>query len=75
MDIMVEFILVSRDFPIEEVYNKIGLNGTKEHCKNTILQTMSDEKYVREEECSITYSTGYIDTINVNEHIEQIFNL
>ena len=75
MEIMVEFILVSHDFPIEEVYREIGLDGKKEHLKKAIFQTMSDKKYVRDEECSITYSTGYVKTIDVGDPLEQIFTL
>lgn len=75
MEIMVEFILVSHDFPLEEVYEKIGLDGKKEHFKEAIFRTMSDEKYLREEHHCITYSTGYIETIDVGEPVEQIFKI
>lgn len=75
MKIMVEFILVSSDFPVEEVYNQIGLEGEWQRLNEARFPTLSNGKYVRDKECSITYSTGYIETIDVGDPIERIFNL
>lgn len=75
MEIMVEYILFSPDFPIEEVYKKIGIEGESQRLREASFPTLSNGNYVREKECSITYSTGYIETINVDDPIERIFNM
>ncbi len=73
MEIMVEFILVKEDFPIDEVYKKIGIfEGIKESLGKKIFATTSSKNYIREKECSITYSTGYFETINVEIPIKKI---
>lgn len=75
MEIMVEFFLIAPDFPVKEVYNQIGLEGEKAQLDEATFRTLSDKSYVRDKECSITYSTGYIETIDVGGPIEQIFDL
>lgn len=75
MEIMVEFYLFSTDFPVEEVYEQIGIEGELQRLEEASFPTFSSGNYVREKECSITYSTGYIETIDVNEPIEKIFNM
>lgn len=75
MRIMIEFVLFSPDFPIEEVYKKIGLKGEQQRLSKAIFPTLSNGSYIREKECSITYSTGYIETINVDNPLGRIFNM
>lgn len=75
MEIMVEFILFSSDFPVEEVYKKIGIEGESQRLMKASFPTLSNGNYIREKECSITYSTGYIATIDVDDPIESIFNM
>ena len=75
MEIVVEFILFSSEFPVEEVYKKIGIEGESQRLREASFPTLSNGNYVREKECSITYSTGYIETINVDDPIERIFNM
>ena len=76
METMVEFILVKEDFPIDEVYEKIGIaGGTKESLEKKIFGTLLGENYDRAKECSITYSTGYFETIDVETPIKKIYTM
>lgn len=75
MEIMVEFILFSPDFPVEEVYEQIGLEGEMQRLSEASFPTLSNGNYIREKECSITYSTGYVETIDVGDPVEKIFNM
>lgn len=75
MEIMVEFILFSPDFPVEEAYKKIGIEGEPQRLQKASFPTLSNGNYVREKECSITYSTGYMETIDVDDPIERIFTM
>lgn len=75
MDIMVEFLLVSSSFPLKEVYDTIGIEGETKRIDEAIISTASNGSYVREKACSITYSTGYLKTIDVEEPIKQIISL
>ena len=75
MEIMVEYFLISDDFPMEVVYEKIGLKGEIELQEEKTFKTLSYDSYLRPKSCSITYTTGYINTINVEDTIELIYNL
>lgn len=72
---MVEFLLIASDFPVNEVYERIGLEGECECMNEQKFQTLSSGIHMRNKECSITYSTGYIKTIDIEEPIEQIVSL
>lgn len=60
---------------MDEVYDKIGLSGKRETLTESTFQTMSNEEYIRPQEYSITYSTGYLDTTQVLVPLEQIYTL
>lgn len=76
MEIMVEFILFSEKFPIDEVYEKIGIvEGKKEDREEAQFETLSGGVYIREKECSVTYFTGYIETIDVEEPVKKIYDM
>lgn len=71
MSFIVELVLESHDFPVDEVYRKIGLKGKKEHLLKKPFQTISGDIYIREEQCSITYSTECFKTMDIKEPIEK----
>ena len=75
MGIMIEFILFSPSFPVEEVYDQIGLAGEMQQLSEMTFSTLSNGSYVREKESSITYSTGYVETVDVGDLTEKIFNI
>lgn len=75
MEIMAEFLLIASDFPMEVVYKKIGLKGEIEFQNKKTFNTLSGGSYLRPKSCSITYTTGYINTINVEETIGLIYDL
>lgn len=76
MEIMVEFILRSQEFLVDEVYEKIGISeGNKSILDEARFKTLSNEDYIRPKECSITYSTGYIETIRVADPIDRICSI
>lgn len=74
MSVMIELILFSTQFPLDEVYNYIGVAGEKIFLNEAKFPMSRSNYYVREKECSITYSTDYIDTIDVEVAVERLFN-
>ena len=75
MGIMIEFIIYASNFPIEEVYEYIGIEGNKKILDKREFATLGDEYYIRDEESSITYTTGSIDTIDLNDVVNKIFDI
>lgn len=75
MKIMVEYLLVSSSFPTQEVYEAIGLNGIQKQEEEITIPTMCGKNYIREKSSSITYSTGYIETLDVRIPLEKLYNL
>ena len=75
MEIMVEYFLVARSFPVTEVYEAIGLDGEQEHQERKVFSTPSGKDYVRQENDSITYSTGYIKAADVRIPLMMIYNM
>ncbi len=76
MEILVEFVLLSENFPIDEVNNQIGLPCSESIKKGDILHIGPNKDVLRVQTCSsLTYSTGYISTINVEEPLQKIYEL
>lgn len=75
MGIMVELLLVSDSFPMEEVYGAIGLDGELEHQDEKVFPTPSGESYVRQKNDCITYSTGYIETDDAEIPLTKIYEM
>lgn len=76
MDIQAELILYSKSFPVELVYNEIGIPG--ECCETheiVIYKTISGSDYVKEPESSITYTSKKLQTIYVSEAVDDLCNL
>ncbi len=75
MEIMVEFILFSPDFPVEEVYRQIGLDGEIQRLSEKSFPVFPNGTHVREKESSITYSTGYIETIELGDTADKLIDM
>lgn len=75
MGIMVELLLVSDSFPMEEVYGAIGLDGELEHQDEKVFPTPSGKSYVRQKNDCITYSTGYIETDDARIPLIKIYEM
>ncbi len=76
MDIQAELILYSKSFPIELVYNEIGIPGECfEADDNVIYKTISGSDYIKECESSITYASKKLQTIYVSEALDDLCNL
>lgn len=73
MEIKVEFYLFASDFPVEKVYNLVGLKGKCQRLEEAKFVKMSNDCYIRQAESSITYSTGYVNTIEVCKLLEQMY--
>ena len=52
MNIKIEFVLFSRKFPIDLVYETIGIPGYKNIIKKTKFNTLSNGEYIKDDECS-----------------------
>ena len=71
MNIMVEFIIWAEDFPTEYVSKKIGIPHSEIIQKGDILYTGQNKDIPKlQTSSSITYSTGYINTINVEKPLK-----
>lgn len=75
MNIKIEFVLFSRKFPIDLVYETIGVTGYKNITKKTKFNTLSNDEYIKDDEYSITYSAETTDTIDVNAAINKMYNM
>lgn len=75
MNIKVEFVLFSRKFPIDSVYEIIGITGYKNITKKTTFNTLSNGEYIKEDEYSITYSAETTDTVDVDVAISRMYNM
>lgn len=57
MDILTELFLFSPEFPIQKVFDEIGIDeGEISVLDAATYSTLSGEQFVREKEMSITYS-------------------
>ena len=76
MEIMFEFNVFSKDFPVEDVFKKIGIpEGEIIRHEETAIEMSCGEKYIREKECCITYSTGYIETYDTEIPMQMIYKM
>ena len=76
MQIMIEFILIAEEFPVDEVSACIGIDSCKIDKKGDVIHMGQYKQLTRiETHTSILYSTGYIETIAVEEPIEIIYNM
>lgn len=76
MDIQAELILYSKSFPVELVYNEIGIPGDRfETDDNVIYKTISGSDYIKECENSITYASKKLNTIYVSEALDDLCSL
>lgn len=76
MKIMVEFILWSDNLPVDKVINEIGIHYTEKLIKDEI-RLIGPQKNIPKvnETSSITYSTGYVKSIDVKRPIEIMYNM
>lgn len=75
MAITIEFIIFASIFPIEEVYEYIGLEGNRKMLDEKRFVTLGNGYYTREQEASITYTTGSVETIDVNDAVKKIYDI
>jgi hypothetical protein len=75
MDIMCELVLYADKFPIDEVYNYIGLEGYKEKFEERQLKIIQGNNIVFSGEYSITYSTGYTKTSKVEKVTKKMIDM
>jgi len=77
MEIMVEFIMLSEeDFPADEVSTQIGIDGCKIDKKgDTVFMGQYKQLSRIETHTSIMYSTGYIETIDVEVPIKMMYDM
>lgn len=75
MEIMAEFILCAENFPLDEVYDIIGLSGEKGKLEKKAFKNIAGEDYIRNKECSIKYATECIKTIDTTIPIQRLFSL
>ncbi len=73
LKILVEFILISEKFPVNEVKQQIGILDCEIIYSGDVVYYGTD-KQCKRIECfdSITYSTGYIETNKVADVLNQI---
>lgn len=75
MEIMVEFFLISEDFPADEVSAYIGIGNCKILKRGDLIFSSYNNKFIRiETHTSIEYTTGYVETISVEEPIKIMYN-
>lgn len=76
MEILVEFILVADNFPVEDVCKEIDIHYEK-MIKNGDVLLIGPQKDVPriQTSSSLVYSTGYINTIDVAEPLQIIYNM
>ena len=66
MEISAELILFAKAFPAEDVFDEIGINtGCIDISEEMIYKTLAGDDFKKEQECSISYSTQALDTIQV----------
>lgn len=76
MDIQAELILYSKSFPVELVYNEIGIPGDCfETNENIVYKTISGLDYIKDCESSITYVSKKLPTIYVSEVLDDLCTL
>jgi hypothetical protein len=76
MEIMVEFIMFAEEFPVDKVRDRIGIDGCKIDKKGDVALMGQYKQLSRiETHTSILYTTGYIETIDVKDPIEQIHDM
>lgn len=76
MEIMVEFMMFSDDFPVEEVIRKIDIPDYEVDKKGEIRKVGPDKSIAKlNEESVILYSTGYIETIDVDKPIQHMCSI
>ncbi len=76
MEIMVEFIMFTEDFPVEEISAQIGIDSCKIVKKGDVRYMGQFKQLSRiETHTSIMYSTGYIQTVDVKVPIRKICDM
>lgn len=71
MAIMTEFILYADDFPVDEAIKIIGINKYECEKNGDVIFYGENKDLQRTADCSsITYSTDYIETNDINRSVE-----
>lgn len=73
---MVEFILISEDFPAKELNEQLGIENCEIDHRGDVKFFGQDKQHKRiETHTSITYSTGYIETNEVSVPLQQMYDM
>lgn len=76
MEIMVEFILWSDTFPVYQFIEKIDIPYSEKLIKDEIRYIGPDKNIPKvNETSSITYATGYIETVEVKKPLDIMYNM
>lgn len=70
--VMVYFKLYAEDFPLEIVTERLGVNPTKIYKKGEIIRRISETETHTRSYSSWELSTGYQDSLDVGELLEQV---
>lgn len=77
MRILVEYLLVGDDFPIDVMATEIGINDCEiSYIGDSVYGGPHKNLFIRNEECSsILYSTGYIETMETEIPLRMLYDI
>ena len=76
MRFLVEYIMIAEQFPAYEVSRAIGISGSEVVNAGDIIRHGESDKVIRvETDTSITYTTGYIETLEMERAIDVMFDM
>lgn len=70
--VMVYFNLYAEDFPLEMVTERLGINPTRSYKKGDIIRKISETENYTRSYSSWQLSTGYKESLDVEELMEQV---
>lgn len=70
--VMAYFKLYADDFPLEMVTERLGIKPTESYKNGEIIKKISETDYLTRSSSSWILSTGYQDSLDVGEQLEQV---
>lgn len=77
MKILVEYILIGDDFPVDDVAAQIGIKDCEiSHIGEPVYGGPDGKFFIRNEDCSsILYSTGYVDSLYTEIPLKMMYDV